>query len=155
MRSEKLNQIVLAALHRSGRPSTSEALEDIAQGLAAGHGWPAGVIEQLSRMSIAARLRHMSKTGLVEVVGGKKDTHGRQASAFRPVGGFDARFEMPEPHIRAQDSTYADLSREQLVVILRVQDEILSETSRFIEAMQGLTARAREQLATAGLEVPK
>jgi hypothetical protein len=155
MRSEKLSQIVLAALHKAGKPSTSADLEDIAQGLAVEHGWPDGVIESLTRMSIAARLRYMSKTGILIVNGSTRDEHGRETAVYEPVGGFDPNHEAPAPIQSGNDSPYGDLTRGQLLTILEVQDEMLSETSRFLQSMQDLSARARTQLADVGLEVPR
>lgn len=50
-------------------------------------------------------------------------------------------------------SPYADLSQSQLVVLLEVNDRLLGTFSRFVTDLMAETARARRDLAAAGIQL--
>ena len=150
--SAALNNLLLAALQRAGKPQASDDLLDAAVGLGLAEGWePADVC--LSRRSVAARLKNMEASGLVKCQGVRIDDSNRQTTpTYVPVGGYNPNALVPPPPERAAKQTttpttqYDGMSRSQLIALLEIGDDIAGEVSRFMVSMERLVVRSKRRL---------
>lgn len=164
MTADKLNDLLLAALQRAGKPSTSGDLVDAATGLALAEGWNPEQAAKLTRKSVAKRLQHMEKAGDVRTEGSAFDTTlDRMTPTFVPVRGFNARAPVPTPpgeHApTGKAGSYESMTRTQLIAVLDVQDEMLAEFARHLQEQErffvrlgAIREKARARLLAVGLE---
>lgn len=149
-----INDLLLVALQRSGKPLDSGAVLDAATGIAQADGWSRNVIDSLNRKSVSKRLANMAGEGIVRYAGERLDERGsRMTPLFAPAGEYDAAaVSPPAPPMKAPKSTaYDHLSRTQLITLLEVHDDQAQMISRFERDLNNWRATTRAKLMAVGL----
>lgn len=175
--SEELKQyhrgMMLACLARSG-PATAGDLADHVAATAEVEEHPRAVWEGLNPHAVLGHLRTLSGEGLVIQVGTKKNArHGRDepcwalsektrtlpavplAPAVKRPPQATVAWSSGIAEVPAPASPYDHLSREQLLALLQVHDNLAAAMARFRGELDTIASSARERLAGMGLEMPR
>lgn len=164
--SAALNELLLAALKRSGKPLASDELLDQAVGLGLNEGWTPQTL-RLNRKSIGRRLTLMEEAGHVRVVAQKRDPVSRRDTpTYEPSEGWDPNASVPSPDSEAERqgtstrSVYSDMTPRQRLAVFESHDIMLEGMARMLTHLQAGVAdmmqsreRARQRLLAEGLEV--
>lgn len=154
-----MNELLLCALLRRGRPGAAFDLVDEANALAMDAGWPRRY-HVTSVNKAAAALGHMARNGVVRKAGTVKDC-GNERPLWEPVHGYDRSAPIPDPPSAAKHPLDA-MTRSQLCAVFDVLDELVMEGERQRRALAEYTRtqlaqfestilRAKRQLAAVGL----
>lgn len=162
---EYLQQLALYCLHRNQAEQTAAFLAEYMAELALSEGHAK---LHLSANQVLGILRSLERAGEVKKGDGTHSSrHGRAEPTWRPVLVWDPKFPMPEPPEQddqqaavptAQDP-YPYMTREQLIALLHVHDDINTRIAEFRSAlrcfeadMAELAAGARSRMAKLGVE---
>lgn len=155
-----VNELMLCALLRAGKPIDSGALFDAVVGLGVCTGWPHDQLERLTRQSVAQRMRSLVRSGRARQCGvGVDEDNRRPVPLYAPTTPYDVAAPVPEPTmdgLPAHDGdgrTYDAMTRPQLLAVIEVSDEISAAVGRFMRDMSDIQRRARLALSGAGLEL--
>lgn len=143
------SDLLLAALHRAGKPITAADLWDLAVGLATAAGWPRQEIAKGNPMKAAKLLERMG-TGAnasVAIVGTTKE-NGNNRSLWAPLKPHIAAFPIPEaPQPDAEAHTLDGLSREQVLAVFDATDDLSFELQRQRRELRAYMDRQDDELA--------
>lgn len=162
------SEMVLACLQRAPGAQSAGELSEFATSLAMNEGHPKACWAPLSPQSVHGILRALERDGLVQSPSGRRNTrYGRDEPLWEPVPGKRrvAIPMYPEPiqspaqaaaaavgavTLGAPDAGAAvcleTLSREQLLTILQLSDEVEGRVEAFVRDMRDLATRARRVL---------
>jgi hypothetical protein len=164
--------MVLACLQRAEGKQSAGELSEFATALAMSEGHPKACWAPLSPQAVQGILRQLQRQGLVDNAEGRRNTrYGRDEPMWVPAAGTFAVQVPLHPEIentpaRAAAAAAAavgavtlgapsagaavcmeSLSREQLLTILQLSDEVGVRVETFVRDMQDLANRARRALA--------
>jgi hypothetical protein len=154
-------QMVICCLHRFTDTASAGELSDFACALAMSEGHPKECWSGLQPATVIGLLRTLHKDGLVTRAGERfNPRQGRPEPQWSVPAPRNASFPVPDapdndvpvlamPVLVAVDPL-SSLSREQLLAILQVRDDMQQITARFLVEMQELAARAQRALDTRG-----
>ena len=158
-----LQDLLLAALHRSPKPLSAADALDQAIGLGMAEGWPETVWLAKDARAAAALLRSLCDAGLAVKSGESKDGRaGRMAPVYEPAGGRQPSRPIGKAPEKARRHTLDGLSRVQMHAIFDGLNDALEvyatkhqELSRFMLVQQqhiaSVAARVKRQLVAAGV----
>lgn len=130
---DRLNELLLSALQRGGKPKDSEELEGEAKELALDNLWTPAHVAPLTRKSVAKRCADMVASRLMVQEGKGFDSKAsRSTPKFAPAAGYDANAWVPPPPItreRAVPDT-SQPTQAQVNAVLDAQGELLEELTR-------------------------
>jgi hypothetical protein len=155
--SDTRNQLLLAALHRAGKPLTSGDVLDEAVGLALAENWKPEQIAELNRKSVSKRLQNMVDAGLIMMAGQVLDESSRRMTpAYEPIGPRMPSMLIPEApsmpvRTPTKEADYAELSKSQLIALLDVHDGLAQCHGRFMDDLERWREKSRSRLAAVGL----
>ena len=162
------SDMVLACLQRAPGAQTAGELSEFATTLAMNEGHPKACWAPLSPQFVHGILRALQRAGLAQTSSGRRNTrYSRDEPLWEVVAGT-ARIEVPmypEPeHTPARAAAAAvgavtmgapsagvcleALSREQLLTILKLSDEVEGRVEAFVRDMRDLATRARRVLTS-------
>lgn len=161
-------ELLLCCLNRIGAPSTAAEVAEYAFSLAAGDGHPRDAFSGLNPQMVAGILRGMEQAGTIQRGESRYDTSKGRDQPRWCVLNRDSRYPLPLPpdddeppqkEQRAEPrSPYDSLTRDQMIALLQVQDDIAAVAARLREAvstslaeMELIVASARSRLAAKGL----
>ncbi len=164
-----LQQLALYCLHRAGSEQTAAFLAEYMAELALSEGHAK---LHLSANQVLGVLRTLERVGDVRKGDGAHNTrNGRAEPTWRPVLAWDPKFPMPDaPEPDAQPAAgatgpdpFAHMTREQLIALVQVHDDISScvagfrndvrdLVSRFESDLLALATSARRRMAKLGVE---
>lgn len=168
---EYRRQLTEAALAHLGTAATASDVADAMVGLAEAEG--AGhTVRNVTAQSVAHTLRAMERDGSAIVAGLRRNTRsGRDEPTWLATTGTNhlvpeapADVEVPPPPLKLtpptprEETPYDDMTREQLVLLLTTQDEMVLVAAEALKAITDVSAKMREartravkRLAAAGL----
>lgn len=161
-------EMVLACLGRAPGPQTAGELSEFATTLAMNEGHPKACWAPLSPQSVHGILRQLQREGRVTSPGGRRNTrYGREESLWEvtPLQSVVSVPMYPEPEQSPARAAAAavgavtlgapsagvcleTLSREQLLTILQLSDEVEGRVEAFVRDMRDLATRARRVLTS-------
>lgn len=158
-------ELLLAALHHLGKPSTAADIFDTALGVGRAAGWAR---EQLSSGSVQKaaklldRMAHADKTVRVD---GFRMENGNKRNTWAPIDGFTSGYPVPDPprEEEAKRHAFDEMTRPQQLAVFDLADtmvhefrrqrrELLAMIERHDDELARLINRAKQSLAAAGLE---
>jgi hypothetical protein len=157
-----MNELLLCALRRIGRPAIASDITDAAVGLALDAGWPRNHYEGRTAKHVAAALRAMEAKGMVRRAGGER-VNGNDRQLWEPADGtYDATAAVPLPPAPARRHALEGRSQAQAFTMFDAMDELAvlgqkhlhdlaAFTERQITEYKAAAARVRSRLATVGL----
>lgn len=168
MGSERLDQLLFATLAGTNGPQTSDSLLDLAMGAALSNGWTPAQTKLLTRRLVAARLQRLEKTGYVRRSGSDIDGRARRTTPTYVVANVNAPTHIPPPpaaeagswqahaptitsSLMGASMDVAQLSRDQITVLLDGHDQMLDTVSRFLADLSSTREKVRQRLIAAGL----
>lgn len=164
------SDMVLACLQRAPGAQTAGELSEFATTLAMNEGHPKACWAPLSPQSVHGILRALQRAGLAQSPSGRRNTkYSRDEPLWEVVPGT-ARIQIPmypepeQPPARAGAAAVSavtlgapaagagvcleTLSREQLLTILQLSDEVEGRVEAFVRDMRDLATRARRVLTS-------
>lgn len=159
--SDRINELLLAALQSSAKPIPGSDVLDAAIGMGMAEGWTPDQLKGVTRRSVAGRLQQMVTAGLARVAGSVMDHDARRTTpAYEPVE-RPAKVSVPPPPAMAVASSsrtssaalHGDRPRAQLLALLDAQDEMLTAVGRFLQDLERARDRCRAKLIATGVEV--
>lgn len=165
--------LLMCGLSRMGAPSTAAEVAEYVLSIAASEGHPREAFAALTPQTVAGILRGMEQAGIIQRGESRYDaSKGREQSRWCVVD-RDPRYPVPMPPDYEPDSTpepaaraeprspYEGLSRDQMITLLQVHDDIAGAVSRMRAAvaeaqaeLDSIVSTARTRLAARGLEAP-
>lgn len=157
-----MNELLLCALRRLGRPAIASDITDAAVGLALDAGWPRHHYEGNTVKRSAAALRAMEGKGLVRRAGDER-TNGTDRPLWMPADGvYDSNAAVPTPPAPARRHALDGRSQAQAFTMFDAMDELAvlgqkhlqdlaAFTERQISEYKAAALRVRSRLATVGL----
>ncbi|NUS37621.1 MAG: hypothetical protein HOQ02_01150 [Lysobacter sp.] len=163
--------LALYCLGRSTRPATAADIAEHMGSLAQSEGHPRQYWIDITPASVAGHLRTLEREGSAARAEERNNPrHGRGEPTWSlsdaalgneprlPEPG-DFEGQQPEPEVAPaaaamQADRYEGMSRDQLLVVLRFNDDVAGATGRFMQEMRDIIERGRRTLIAAGVELP-
>ncbi|WP_339827061.1 hypothetical protein [uncultured Arenimonas sp.] len=169
-------QLALCALRRLGKGAhTTGEVAEMMGTLALADGHPPAAWRWISPAAVAAHLRDLRNRGLALAGDPPRGGAYRAETTWQPAEP-DPRAPLPAPPDDGETpgagpdpllsmgqgsskpaapstSPYTELTQPQLVVLLEVNDRLLGTFARFVNDLVAETARARRDLAAAGIQL--
>ena len=147
--------LALACLSRSPGPMTAAELAEVMGTLAQEEGHPRACWRSITGPMVAGIMKTLLAAGEVSSTPSFHARHGRDVALWAKAQPGTWPFPLPpeddEPEeAPAPASPYDHLSREQLVALLGVHDELSALVARFQQELSEFTAGARTRLAAVG-----
>lgn len=167
-----LRELALYCLHHASTPATAGELAEHMGTLAQSEGHPKELWIEVSPSSVFGCLKGLQNQGDAMRVDERKNTRsGRAEPTWTCTGQRDASMPLPNPaefEVTAEGDAavaaapggivdvpadpYESLSREQLLAVLRVSDDVGGAVARFMRDLDELRARATRILQSVGLD---
>ena len=166
LRRSYVRLMVLAAITRITEQHTAGELSEFVTGLAMAEGHPKDCWAQFGPQTVLGILRQLERAGSVCVTGAKRSTrYGRDEPLWAPSKKQAlAKLELPLPperettdrvHVALPSAAPAadvdpleSLTRDQLLAILQVRDDMEGLCEKFLGDMRELASRAQRALST-------
>lgn len=172
--------LALYCLGQRGAPCTAAELAEHMGALAMSEGHPKGWWSDISPSSVAGHLRTLENGSNVDRVGDRPNPrHGRGEPLWRfageqlprcpDPGDFETEDAPPPrqspapslpaapapalPPLPAEREAYAEMTRDQLLTVLRINDEVAGAAKRFINEILDISERGRRALLAVGVEM--
>lgn len=164
-KSEQLREyqraLVLACVHRSKGLVTAGDLTELAGSLAQAELHPRECWIGINTQSITGNLRTLQNEGFVVKLDVRKNVrYGRDEPAYGIAGGqhlANPNWPIPEPPEAMEEEALAmpvlpvdpmhSMTREQLLAVIQVRDDMLDLTQRTMREIQALADRAQRALS--------
>lgn len=156
-------ELLLAALHHMGKPSTAADIFDAALGLGRAAGWSREQLAVGSVQKAAKLLERMHREDKSVFIHSKMLENGNSRNAWAPNGDFTSGYPVPDPPTHEEDRHPLDgMSRPQQLAVFDASDNMLHEfrrqrrelhamMERHDDELERLINRAKQSLAALGL----
>lgn len=149
-------KLALACLSRASNPMTAAELAEYMSGAAQAEGHPKACWRAITGPMVAGVLRTLQAQGEVTCTPVFHTRHAREVSVWTVTtqSGDDRSFPLPPddemPEADPVKTPYDHLSREQLVALLEIHDDLGGLVAKFQQELSEFTAKARQRLALVG-----